>query len=159
MNCQYCNHQLPPGAATCPSCGADVPGGAAANLPAADLQGPGFRFQLQPGEQLISQGSMQQIVFPALCTYMRLTDRRLVFCDISRWLTIGLSFWFCFSKSATISRSFTREDIASMEFKSCGFGKNKIVIIDRAGNKFQYAGLWFSNRLVQNIMSWWQSGR
>ena len=157
MNCQYCNNQLPPGAATCPSCGAEVPGGAAGNLPAA-LQSPGFKFQLQPGEQLICQGAMQQIVFPALCTYMRLTDRRLVFCDISRWLTIGLSFWFCYSKPTTISHTFVREDIASMEFKSC-FGRNKIVIVDRAGNKFQYVGIWFSNTLVQNIMSWWQGGR
>lgn len=155
MNCQYCNKQLPPGAATCPSCGADVPGGAAGNSPTAIPQLPGFKFQLQPDERLISQGSMQKIVFPVIYTYMRLTDQRLVFCDISRWLTIGLSFLCGFYKSTTISNSFAREDIVSMEFKST-LGQKKIVFVDRAGNKFQYGGIGYSPTLVQNIMTWWQ---
>ena len=159
MNCEYCNRQLPPGAATCPSCGAEVPGGpVAGNFPAAIPQSPGFKFQLQPGERLISEGSMQQFAFPVISTYMRLTDQRLVFCNISRWLTTCIFwFWFCFLKATTISNSFTREDIVSMEVKPC-FGRNKIVIRDKAGNKFEYAGQWFSNRLVQNIMTWWQGG-
>ena len=158
MNCEYCNRQLPPGAATCPSCGAEVPGGpVTGSFPAAIPQSPGFKFQLQPGERLISEGSMQRVTIPVRACYMRLTDQRLVFCEISPWLTMLISLWLSFLRVNTISYSFTREDIVSMEVEPC-FGRNKIVIRDKAGNKFEYASQWFSNRLVQNIMTWWQGG-
>ena len=121
-------------------------------------QAVGEIFKLMPGEKLLKAGSMQRVIFPAGNTFMRLTDRRLVFCHISRGLTLFVSWLFMFQRASRISQTFTREDIASMELKS-SLGHKTLVIQDNSGEVSKFTGAWFSNGLVNSIMDWWKSGK
>ena len=172
MNCHYCNNQLPPGAATCPFCGARIkaqpsavpltPVPPQAQYPQAQYpqttypQTPGCTFMLMPGERLLLEGSMQRIIFPSGSTYMRLTDRRLVFCHISRWLTF-VSWLFYLYNATKISQTFTREEIAMVEIKSFLLQK-RLVITDFYGRQFTFCEQWLSGKMLQGILNWWQTG-
>ena len=121
-------------------------------------QAVGEIFKLMPGEKLLKAGSMQRVIFPAGNTFMRLTDRRLVFCHISRGLTLFVSWLFMFQRASRISQTFTREDIASIKFNSV-LGQKTIVIWDNSAQVFKFTGVWFSNRLANDIMNWWKGGK
>ena len=57
MNCQYCDNPIPPGVATCPSCGAQVP---VQPQPQQNFQQPQQNFQQPPMQGYPQQGYPQQ---------------------------------------------------------------------------------------------------
>ncbi|MBO4647792.1 MAG: hypothetical protein J5806_06500 [Lentisphaeria bacterium] len=100
---------------------------------------------------------MTVMVFPAKATTMRLTNQRLVFCDVSRALTLGVSWLFWFKSAATISQSFTRAEIVDAHLEMVAFGREKISITNIRGETFQYCGSGFNNNAVHAIMEWYNN--
>ena len=120
-------------------------------------QGIGGQFQLMPGETLIRQEQMTRMIFPAKATTMYLTSQRLVFCDISRALTIGVSWLFWYMAASKISQSFTRADIADVHLETSFIWIKKVAITSVNRETFRFRGNGFDNNAVNAVMQWYSN--
>lgn len=120
-------------------------------------QAPGELFYLFEGERLLMEASLQKCTFPMVSTCVRLTDKRLVFSDVSRWLSVGVSWLFWFMKPTKVSLSLQKSEIVSMELAST-IGRKKLLIETKTGERITIAGMWTSNAEVMRIMQWWKDG-
>ena len=120
-------------------------------------QAPGELFHLFEGERLLMEVSLQKCTVPVVSTCIRLTDKRLVFSDVSRWLSVGVSWLFLFMKPTTVSLSLRKSEIVSMELAST-IGRKKLLIKTKTGDLVPIASMWFSNTAVMRIMQWWKEG-
>ena len=118
-------------------------------------QFPGEEFRLLPNEKLLMEVSLQKCTVPVISTCIRLTDKRLVFSDVSRWLSVGVSWLFLFMKPTTVSLSLRKSEIVSMELAST-IGRKNLLIKTKTGDLVPIASMWFSNTAVTRIMQWWK---
>ncbi len=120
-------------------------------------QAPGEEFYLFEGERLLMEASLQKCTVPVISTCVRLTDKRLVFSDVSRWLSVGVSWLFWFMKPTKVSSSLLKSEIVSMELAST-IGRKKLSIKTKTGEHIAIAAWLFSNSEVMRIMQWWKDG-
>lgn len=121
-------------------------------------QNPGSQFQLMPGEVILKECRLNLNVFPVAICYVRLTNQRLVICQISRWLTVGLSWLCAFIKAKKITLSLTRQDIASAAITKGTMGRKLLVLKCANNTEYQYYTGNFSSKCLDQIVTWWQSG-
>ena len=121
-------------------------------------QSPGSQFQLMPGEAILSEFRLTLNVVPAATCYVRITNQRLVICQISRWLTVGLSWLCAFIKAKKITLSLMRQDIASATIVKGKLGRKLLVLKCANNSEYQYYPNGFSSNCLNQVVAWWQSG-
>ena len=121
-------------------------------------QRPGSQFQLMPGEVILNECRLTLNVIPAATCYVRITNQRLVICQISRWLTIGLSWLCAFIKAKKITLSLTRQDLTSAAIVKGKMGRKVLVLKCANNTEYQYVSGGFNSKPLEQIVTWWQSG-